>query len=92
MPLLGAATITNTVIWQLFNGNARNAEGFTVTVDESPNLSTVNATKGPGSAVLDPDDFLAVDEPRGDVLTLASRIDYQSLHRLLQSLPPVPEE
>lgn len=92
VPLLGAATITNTVIWQLFNGNARNAEGFTVTVDESPNLSTVNATKGPGSAVLDPDDFLAVDEPRGDVLTLASRIDYQSLHRLLQSLPPVPEE
>ena len=42
-PLRGSASIVNSVVWQLFNASTSDSAGFSVQLENSPNLGAVNA-------------------------------------------------
>ena len=91
-PLRGKATITNSVVWHLFNASRADSQGFIVELNDSVHMGLFN--------VPEVDDFLTAKEanyvPGGEyydsVEKLAQRVDYQSLANLRRELPVPPEE
>ncbi len=88
-PLRGRAEIKNSVIWQFFNSNGRNA--FKVILDgNSPHAGVVNVARG--KFFRETETFDVRDSALPEVDAAATKVDYQSLRNLLRYLPSAPED
>lgn len=91
-PLVGTATIENSVVWQLFSASIQQAGGFTVDLRNSTHLGLMNGQADEESPIQSPDDFVALTRVRDDVVKFAEKVDYQSLANLRDHSPEPPQE
>lgn len=88
-PLRGRAEIKDSVIWQFFNSNGRDA--FNVILDgNSPHAGVVNVA--PGEFFRKNETFDVRNSALPEVDAAAKKVDYQSLRNLLRYLPSAPED